>query len=108
MSKERRRLSVGEGLANGLKRADVRGMAEGLGEGLVRVSEAWLPKGKLAVPQACAVPSCPAGPFSSLSTLREHLVTSHPILSDRERSYALDQARRTAVQQAMNGARNAP
>jgi hypothetical protein len=79
-------------------------MAGAIGEGLVRVSEAWLPKQKLAIPQTCPAGGCAAGPYASLVSLRQHLSTAHAGMTDRERSFAIDQARRSAVRQAMNGA----
>lgn len=119
MTKPRRKPTLAEGLARGvekadvvgmadtigkgLKRTDVRGMAQTLGDGFVRVSDAWLPRDKLAIPQACTVSGCAAGPYSSLRALRHHLGATHAAMSDRERSFALDQARRAAVRQAMNG-----
>lgn|GEM_PF-992930 len=92
-----------EGLAAGAKAADIAGMAGTIGEGLVRVSEAWLPKGKLAVPQPCPVRDCAAGPYGSLAALRFHLNAAHAGMSDRELSFMLDGARRSAVRAAMNG-----
>ena len=104
----RRKPALVEGLSRGVKRADVAGMAAAIGEGLVRVSEAWLPNGKLAVPQPCPILKCGSGPFSSLESLRHHLSTSHAEMTDRERSFALDGARRDAVRAAMNGAPRSP
>lgn len=101
----RKKPAVIEGLAAGVRAADFPGLGAGIGEGLVRVSEAWLPKQKLAVPQDCPVAGCIAGPYSSLLTLRHHLKMVHVMAypTDRERSFALDSVRRAAVQQAMNG-----
>jgi hypothetical protein len=104
----RKKPGLVEGLARGLETADVGGMADTLGQGLVRVSEAWLPKRKLAVPQTCVLPGCGAGPYSSTDALKHHLCMAHAGMSDRERSFALDQARRTAVRQAMNGVPRSP
>jgi hypothetical protein len=104
----RKKSALVEGLSAGLERADVRGMAAGIGEGLVRVSEAWLPRGKLAVPQSCPVPNCGAGTYGSLIALRNHLSAAHAGMADRERSFILDEVRRTAVRQAMNGTPRAP
>ena len=100
----RKRPSLVEGLAEGVRVADVPGLGRGIGEGLVRVSEAWLPGGKLAVPQPCPVLTCRYGPYGSLAALKSHLLALHAGMSDRERSYTLDTVRRTAVRQAMNGA----
>ena len=104
----RRKSSLVEGLAAGVHRADVVGMADTVGKGLVRVSEAWLPARKLAVPQTCPVEECGAGPYASTDSLKTHLFTVHPSLGDRERSFILDTARRTAVRQAMNGKASSP
>ncbi|HEY1197313.1 MAG TPA: hypothetical protein VGG32_01115 [Thermoplasmata archaeon] len=104
----RKRPALAEGLAAGIDQADVPGMAAAIGEGLVRVSEAWLPKQKLAVPQRCPVAECAGGPYSSLVSLRTHMSSAHAYMTDRERSFALDRARRTAVRQAMNGAPRPP
>lgn len=104
----RKKPALVEGLAAGVQRADVSGMAGAIGEGLVRVSEAWLPKGKLAVPQPCPVPDCASGPHTSMTSLRNHLQAAHAGMSDRERSFALDEARRTAVREAMNGGAGVP
>jgi hypothetical protein len=103
-----RRSTLVGGLARGVERADVAGMAGAIGEGLVRVSEAWLPRGKLAVPQPCAIVGCPDGPYSSLRSLNQHLSLVHAGLSPRERSFLLDGARRAAVRQAMNGIPRSP
>jgi hypothetical protein len=85
------------------KRSAIVELGGGIGAGLVRVSEAWLPKGKLAIPQPCVVPGCTAGPFSSTPSIRQHVGLMHPgKLDDRELTFALDRARRAAVQQAMN------
>jgi hypothetical protein len=99
----RKRHPLVEGLSAGADRADLKGMAVGIGEGLVRVSEAWLPNGKLAVPQHCPVPDCKAGPYNSIACLRQHLSSAHAGMTDRERSFVLDGARRNAVRSAMNG-----
>ncbi len=109
MSADRRkRPALSEGLAAGVEKADVVGMAGAIGEGLVRVSEAWLPRRKLAVPQPCPVSGCGAGPYSSTDSLKLHLFAAHPGMGDRERSFLLDGARRDAVREAMNGAPKTP
>jgi len=100
----RKKSTLEEGLSAGVSAIDVPGMGATIGEGLVRVSEAWLPKQKLAVPQSCPMPGCGAGPYGSMTALRFHLGSAHAGMTDRERSFALDEARRTAVRQAMNGA----
>lgn len=106
---QRKSPGLAEGIAKGLEVADVRGMAATLGDGLVRVSEAWLPKQKLAVPQPCPVPRCAnRQTYSSLISLRLHLTRTHGNMTDRERSFALDTVRRTAVRQAMNGVPRMP
>ena len=105
---QRKRPGLAEGIAKGLEVADVRGMATTLGDGLVRVSEAWLPKQKLAVPQPCPIPHCRSGPYTSLISLRQHLSSTHAGMTDRERSFALDGVRRDAVRAAMNGAPRTP
>jgi hypothetical protein len=99
----RKRPALVEGLEKGIEKADVVGMAGAIGEGLVRVSEAWLPKGKLAVPQMCPL-NDGKGPYASTVALHQHLTMAHPGLGLRERSFVLDSARRSAVRQAMNGA----
>lgn len=100
----KKRPTLVEGLSAGVERIDVPGMGAGIGEGLVRVSEAWLPGGKLAVPQPCRHPGCHDGPYASLAALKTHFLAAHAGMGPRERSYALDEARRAAVRQAMNGA----
>jgi len=104
----RRKHPLVEGLSRGLECADVPGLGRGIGEGLVRVSEAWLPRGKFAIPQRCYVKGCEAGPYSSVESLRNHLCTAHAGLGDREKRFVLDQAQRGAVQAAMNGVGRAP
>jgi len=99
----RRKPTLADGLAEGAKAAGLHEVGTGIGEGLVRVSEAWLPKGKLAVPQPCPVWHCAAGPYGSLAALRFHLNAAHSGMSDRELSFLLDGARRQAVRAAMNG-----
>jgi hypothetical protein len=105
----RGRPALTEGLAAGVEQADVAGMAGAIGEGLIRVSEAWLPGQKLAVPQRCPVAEC-AGriTYSSLRSLRQHMSQVHAHMTDRERSFALDRVRRAAVRAAMNGAARSP
>ena len=104
----RKRPALVEGLVIGVERADVPGMAGAIGEGLVRVSEAWLPKQKLAIPQRCGILGCPAGPYATLPSLSHHITVAHAGLTVRERSFVLDRVRRQAVRQAMNGALRSP
>lgn len=104
----RKKPALVDGLAAGVKRADVVGMAGAIGEGLVRVSEAWLPKRKLAVPQDCPMAECGAGPYATLDGLKIHLFAAHAGMTDRDRSFVLDSVRRTAVRQAMNGISRSP
>ena len=103
MSGRRKRAPLGEGIGDGLSRIQPGELGRGLGDGLVRISGVWLPGGKFAAPQPCAVGACERGPFSSRQALNNHLLSTHPGMSDRERSYALDTAQRAAVRQAMNG-----
>jgi len=102
----RKKPALAEGLAAGLGKADLPGVGDALGRGLLRVQDAWLPKRKLAIPQLC--PLCGTGPYSSTDSLKQHLFSAHPAMSDRERSFTLDSVRRAAVRQAMNGAPRAP
>ena len=103
----RKRPALVEGLAAGAENAGLTDLGRGLGDGLVRVSEAWLPKGKLALPQMCPL-GCVTRAYPSTVALGHHLSTAHAGLSSRERSFVLDQARRTAVRQAMNGSPRPP
>ncbi len=97
-----------EGLAKGADAADVPGVAQGIGEGLVRVSEAILPKGKFA----CPVAGCKNDRgFASPETLRHHMYSAHPGMGDRERylavksavEFAADAEQRAERRRAMNG-----
>jgi hypothetical protein len=99
----RKKPSVIQGLAAGVEKVDVPALGRGIGEGLTRISEVWLPRGKLAVPQRCPVGGCSDRTYASLIALRTHLASAHAGMSHREHSFVLDKARRSAVQEAMNG-----
>jgi len=98
-----------DGLAKGAEAADVPGVAQGIGEGLVRISEAILPKGKFA----CPVAGCKnERGFASPETLRHHMYSAHPGMGCRERclaiEFAVDMEQRAERRHAMNGNGEAP
>lgn len=112
---------LGRGIGEALVQVDPKSLGRGIGEGLVRVHDAWLTKGKLAVPQRCREiiqnstngvepVACGAGPYSSLPALRKHLKNNHSVrpdgewMGDRERAAILEETRRRAFREAMNGA----
>lgn len=111
---------LGRGIGEGLVRVDPVSLGRGIGDGLERVHDAWLTEGKLAVPQFCRqvvqasatgfeLMSCGAGPFSSLTAYRKHLKNRHSVkpdgqwMGDRERAAILEETRRRAFREAMNG-----
>lgn len=76
---------------------DLPGMSDAVGRGLDRAASGiWIPRGKFLVPQPCPIRTCTAGDYTSVGSLRKHLVRAHPGMGDRERAIACDLARRSA------------
>ena len=104
----RKRSSLVEGLAAGVERADVAGMAATLGDGLVRITDAWLQKGRFPVPQMCPITGCKSGPYSSKQAVKNHFQAAHAGMSGRDRSWFANETYLASVRQAMNGTPRSP
>lgn len=84
------------GLEDGARAFGLDELGEAIGESLNNVAvKWWLSRGRLPVAQPCPM-GCGAGPFTSVQTVRKHLISVHSGMNGREITLACDRARYAA------------